>query len=373
MLIGVPKEIKNHEYRVGIIPANVRELTARGHSVFIETLAGAKAGFTDELYRLAGAIVLPSAEEVFEKAQLIVKVKEPQPNECKYFKKDQILFAFLHLAADPTQAQLLRDTECAAIAYETVTDDKGNLPLLTPMSEIAGRISIQVGARFLEKIEGGRGILLGGVPGVSAAKVLVLGGGAAGTQALRMAIGMGADLHVFDKSLARLRELDAHFEGRINTHFSSRDAIEQHLMNADLVIGAILVPGGATPKIVTREMINKMRPGSVLVDLSIDQGGAFETSRPTTFSEPTYTVQDVIHYCVTNMPAAVPRTAAVALNNATLPFILELAEKGLERAILENSHLLAGLNIYRGKITHPRVAGALNQSYSDPRTLITNN
>ncbi len=370
MRIGVPKEIKNHEYRVGLIPANVRELTGRGHTVIIEKEAGRAVGFLDEHYQSSGAKIANSKEEVFEQSEMIVKVKEPQPEECKLLKADQIIFCFLHLAANPVVTDLLLKSGAIAFAYETVTDTQGGLPLLTPMSEIAGRLSIQVGARYLEKMEGGRGVLLSGVPGVGAAKVVILGGGVAGTQALRMALGMGADVFVFDNSLKRLRELDAHFESRVNTCFATGENIERHLSNADLIIGAVLVHGGSAPKIVSRALLKKMRTGSVVVDLSIDQGGCLESSRPTTYSDPTYIEEGIVHYCVTNMPASVPRTSATALNNATSPFIISLADKGYREACLSNAHLLMGLNIYKGKITYKAVAEALGKPYSAVLDLI---
>lgn len=371
MLIGVPKEIKNHEYRVGMVPASVRELIHHGHKVIVETKAGEGIGITDNDYLAVGATIAKTAAEVFDQAELIVKVKELQPQECKLLHAGQLLFTYLHLAPDPEQTKLLLESDCIAIAYETVTDERGGLPLLSPMSEVAGRMSIQAGAHCLEKAQGGNGVLLGGVPGVEAGKVVVLGGGVVGTNAVRMAMGMEADVTVIDKSLNRLKELDFQFGSKINTIYATRDAIEKYVLDADLVIGAVLVPGAAAPKLVTHEMLRKMRSGSVVVDVAIDQGGCFETSKPTTHTHPTYVVDGVVHYCVTNMPGAVARTATFALNNATLPFIMALASKGLKRALQDDKHLLNGLNIYRKKLVHPAVASALNLSYSPAMEVIT--
>lgn len=363
MRVGVPKEIKTHEYRVGLVPASVRELIHHGHDVVVETNAGAGIGFEDEAYRAVGAKVVGSAKEVFATADLVVKVKEPQPQECKMLRDGQVLFTYLHLAADLKQAKGLMESGATAIAYETVTDAGGGLPLLAPMSEVAGRMSIQVGAHCLEKEQGGAGMLLGGVPGVSAAKVVIIGGGVSGTNAARMAMGLEAHVIVIDRSLKRLYELDLQFGAKLHTMFATVDAIENHVMSADLVIGAVLVPGAAAPKLVTREMLRKMRKGSVIVDISIDQGGCFETSRPTTHAEPTYVEEDVVHYCVTNMPGAVARTSTFALNNATLPFTLALADKGARKAIAENRHLRDGLNVHHGKITYKAVADDLKLDY----------
>ena len=363
MHVGVPKEIKTHEYRVGLVPASVRELVHHGHEVTVETGAGVGIGFGDEAYRAAGAKVAASAAEVFAKAELVVKVKEPQPVEVKLLREGQVLFTYLHLAADPGQTKGLMDSGVVAIAYETVTDDGGGLPLLAPMSEVAGRMSIQVGARCLEKEQGGAGVLLGGVPGVSAGKVVIIGGGVAGTNAARMAMGLEAHVIVIDKSLKRLYELDLQFGAKLHTMFATMDAIERHVVDADLVIGAVLVPGAAAPRLVTREMVRRMRRGSVLVDVSIDQGGCFETSRPTTHADPTYVEEGVVHYCVTNMPGAVARTSTFALNNATLPFSLALADKGYRLALAEDRHLLAGLNVHRGRVTYKAVARDLGLSY----------
>ncbi|MBT8083778.1 MAG: alanine dehydrogenase, partial [Woeseia sp.] len=320
MKVGVPKEIKTLEFRVGMLPSGVRELVHDGHEVIVETNAGAGIGMTDADYRAAGAKISKSAEQVFKKADMIVKVKEPQLNECKMLRKDQVLFTYLHLAADPKQAKALIKSGTTAIAYETVTARDGSLPLLTPMSEVAGRLSIQAGAYSLQKANGGRGLLLGGVPGVAAAKVVIIGGGVSGTHAAEMAIGMGADVTILDRSVPRLRQLDAIYGGRIHALYSTKDAIDKHVTDADLVIGAVLVAGAAAPKLVNREHVKAMRPGSVLVDISIDQGGCFETSHATTHADPTYLVDGVVHYCVANMPGAVPRTSTFALTNVTLPF-----------------------------------------------------
>jgi len=320
MLIGLPKEIKNHEYRVGLTPVSVRELVANGHQVVMQTGAGLGIGEDDDSYQRAGASIADTAEQVFADADMIVKVKEPQPNECKMLRSGQVLFTYLHLAPDPTQTRLLQESDSVAIAYETVTDQHGGLPLLAPMSEVAGRMSIQAGAACLEKSHGGSGKLLGGVPGVAPANVLVIGGGVVGTNAIQMAAGMGAKVTVLDRSIARLRELDAQFGGHISTVYSTQSALEQQVANADLVIGAVLIPGAAAPKLVTRDMLKTMRKGSVLVDVAIDQGGCFETSKATTHQDPTYIVDDIVHYCVANMPGAVANTSAHALNHATLPF-----------------------------------------------------
>ena len=363
MLIGVPTEIKNNEFRVGLVPSSVREFIAHGHEVIVQQDAGVKIGFDDAAYEQDGAKIVRSAEEVYGQAQMIIKVKEPQHTECKLLRKGQLLCAYLHLAPDPEQARLLQESGCIAFAYETVTNHSGGLPLLAPMSEVAGRMAVQAGANCLEIINGGSGMLLGGVPGVAPAKVVVLGAGAAGTNAVRVAIGMGARVVVIEKSLDRLYHLDLQFGSKIVTVLSTADAIERHIQTADLVIGTVLVPGANAPKLVTREMVKGMRPGSVIVDVSIDQGGCFETSRPTTHENPTYIVDNVVHYCVTNMPGAVPRTSTFALNNATLPFLLSLANLGYKNAMLANHHLLNGLNIFEGKITHPNVAKSLKQVY----------
>ncbi len=364
MLIGVPKEIKNREYRVGMVPASVRELIHHGHRILVEAGAGEGIGITNELYVEAGATLAKSAQEIFEKADMIIKVKEPQPHECKMLREGQVLFTYLHLAPDLEQAELLMNSGCAAIAYETVTDQYGRLPLLSPMSEVAGRLSIQAGAHCLEKATGGFGILLGGVPGVAPAKVTVIGGGVVGTNAIRMAMGMEAYVTVIDTSLARLQQLDLQFGSKLNTIFGTKESIETYVCDSDLVVGAVLVPGAAAPKLVSREMVKTMRNGTVMVDVAIDQGGCFATSKPTTHDDPIYTVDGVLHYCVTNMPGNVPHTATFALNNATLPFIVELADKGCKQAILDNPHLANGLNVYKGKLTHRAVAHALEKQYT---------
>jgi alanine dehydrogenase len=369
MLIGVPKEIKNHEYRVGLTPASVRELNTLGHGVLVESTAGSAIGFSDQMYVDAGAVIVNSAEEVFAEAEMIVKVKEPQANECKMLRPEQFLYTFLHLAPDPEQARLLLESGAHCIAYETVTDNQGGLPLLAPMSEVAGRLSIQAGAHHLEKAQGGLGVLLGGVPGVMPAQVLVIGGGVVGMQAAKMAVGMGANVTLLDKSLPRLRLLDSEFNGRINCVFSTLDALEHFSQKADLVVGAVLVPGAAAPKLLTREMIKNMKKGAVVVDVAIDQGGCFETSKATTHQSPTYEVEGVIHYCVANMPGAVARTSTLALNMATLKYSQLIAAKGLA-AFKEDAHLRNGLNISRGQVTHPEVAGALGYAYADPSTVL---
>jgi alanine dehydrogenase len=359
--IGVPTEVKVHEYRVGLVPASVRELVHGGHEVVVQTGAGAGIGFTDDAYRAAGATILPDAESVFAAAELVVKVKEPQPAECAMLRPGQVLFTYLHLAPDPAQAEALMASGATAIAYETVTDAAGGLPLLAPMSEVAGRMAVQVGARCLEKEAGGAGILLSGVPGVRPGRVCIIGGGVVGSNAARIAVGMRARVTVLDKNLRRLDALDQEFGGSVATVYATMDAIEREVLRADLVIGAVLVPGAAAPKLVSRATVARMKPGSVMVDVAIDQGGCFETSRPTTHAEPTYVVDGIVHYCVTNMPGAVARTSAAALNNATLPFVLALAGKGWRRAMAEDRHLLAGLNVHAGRITHPAVASALGQ------------
>ena len=359
MKIGVPREIKVHEYRVGLVPANVRELVAAGHEVLVETSAGAGIGIMDADYEAAGARVVDTAEAVFAQAQLVVKVKEPQLTECAMLRPGQLLFTYLHLAADPGQADALIKSGAAAIAYETVTADDGSLPLLTPMSEVAGRMSIQVGAACLEKENGGAGVLLGGVPGVEPGKVVILGGGVAGTNAAEMAVGLQADVTIVDLSVARLRQLTIQFGNAIKTIYSTKESVESLVTTADLVIGSVLIPGAAAPKLVTRDMVRRMKAGSALVDISIDQGGCFETSRPTTHAEPTYIVDDVVHYCVTNMPGAVARTSTFALNNVTLPFVKALANQGYDLAIRGNPHLANGVNVHQGKIMHDAVAREL--------------
>lgn len=369
MLIGVPKEIKNHEYRVGLTPASVRELTSSGHHILVETLAGDSIGFTDELYEDAGAEILATTDEIFAQAEMIVKVKEPQPVECKKLRKGQILYTYLHLAPDAEQTKLLVESGASCIAYETVTDSKGGLPLLAPMSEVAGRMSIQAGAHHLEKAQGGLGTLLGGVPGVAPANVIIIGGGVVGTHAAQMAVGMGANVTILDRSLPRLRELDSEFNGRLNTVYSTLDAINSLSKESDLVIGAVLIPGAEAPKLLTRAMVSNMKKGAVVVDVAIDQGGCFETSKATTHEEPTYIVDDVVHYCVANMPGGVARTSTMALNNATLPFAVQLANKGLD-ALKDDVHLMNGLNVHAGQVTYQAVAETLGYDYVDPNTLL---
>jgi len=363
MRIGVPKEIKVHEYRVGLVPAAARELVEAGHEVLVETGAAAAIGVADADYTRVGARIAPSAEEVFAKSELIVKVKEPQPQECARLRAGQVLYTYLHLAADKAQAEALVRSGATCIAYETVTGLDGTLPLLTPMSEVAGRMSVQVGAFCLQKASGGRGILLGGVPGVAPARVVILGGGVAGTNAVEMAVGLRAEVTVVDRSVKRLRELSTVFGSALRTEYSTQEHIDALVIDADLVIGAVLIPGAAAPKLVTRDMVRRMKAGSVLVDISIDQGGCFETSRPTTHAEPTFVVDDVIHYCVTNMPGAVPRTSTFALNNATLPFARKLADLGWRAALKADPHLADGLNVHAGHVTNAAVARALGLSY----------
>jgi len=352
MRIGVPKEIKVHEYRVGIVPSGVMELVAAGHQVWVETAAGEGIGFSDADYTRVGARIASTAEEVFATADLIVKVKEPQLVECARLRDDQVLFTYLHLAADPEQTTALCESGATAIAYETVTAADGSLPLLTPMSEVAGRMSVQVGAENLQKASGGMGILLGGVSGVAPAKVVILGGGVAGTNAAEIAVGMKAEVTVVDRSAKRLRELSAQFGGRIKTAHASADTVDRLVVEADLVIGAVLIPGAAAPRLVSRDMVKRMKPGSVLVDISIDQGGCFETSRATSHADPTFVVDEVVHYCVSNMPGGVPRTSTFALTNVTLPFIKAIADLGWEKACEEDPHLAAGINVRGGRIVH---------------------
>lgn len=358
MRIGVPKEIKNHEYRVGLTPPAARELVVRGHEVLVEHLAGEAIGLHDELFARVGAKIVANAQELFARSDMIVKVKEPQPQEIERLRPGQTLFTYLHLAPDPAQTKGLLASGAIAIAYETVTDARGGLPLLAPMSEVAGRMSIQAGAHCLEIAQGGRGMLLGGVPGVPAAKVVILGGGVVGTNAARMAMGLEAHVTVLDVALHRLYELDLQFGAMLNTIYSTIDSIEEHVTAADLVIGGVLVPGAEAPKLITEKMVKQMRKGSVIVDVAIDQGGCAETSHPTTHADPTYLVHDVVHYCVANMPGAVARTSTFALNNATLPFTLMLADLGPEAAMRKNAHLRAGLNVYKHTLTYAAVAEA---------------
>ena len=363
MRVGVPKEIKIHEYRVGLTPGTAREYVAAGHSVVVETNAGGGIGASDEAYRKAGAVIAETAAEIFATSDMIVKVKEPQAREWVQLREGQIIFTYLHLAADPEQARGLMASGCTAIAYETVTDAKGGLPLLAPMSEVAGRLSIEAAGAALKRSAGGRGLLLGGVPGVVPARVVVIGGGVVGTHAARMAVGLGAEVTILDRSIPRLRELDEMFAGRVRTRFPTTEAIEQEVFAADVVIGAVLVPGASAPKLVTRKMLKSMQQGSVLVDVAIDQGGCFETSRATTHADPTYQVDGIIHYCVANMPGAVPLTSSQALNNATLPFGLAIANHGFV-AVTRDPHLRAGLNVHRGRITNKAVAESLGLSCS---------
>ena len=364
MIVGVPKEIKIQEHRVGMTRAGVRELAHRGHKILVETGAGHKIGHDNSDYIAAGATIADSAEVVFARADMIVKVKEPQPEECAMLREGQVIFTYLHLAPDPDQTARLLDTGAIAIAYETVTDAMGRLPLLAPMSEVAGRMSVQAGANCLEIERGGRGVLLGGVPGVTPGKVVVLGGGVVGGNATFIAAGMGAQVTVIDKSLPRLAELDARFSSLITTLYSTVDAVEDQVTSADLVIGGVLVPGAEAPKLVTREMVGSMKRGSVIVDVAIDQGGCCETSKPTTHADPTYVVDEVVHYCVANMPGAVARTSTFALNNATLPFIVRLADEGYKKALDADANLLSGLNVYKGQLTFEAVAEAQNRDYT---------
>ncbi len=365
MRVGCPKEIKNHEYRVGLTPASVREYVTHGHEVLIETGAGAGIAADDNAYRAAGAQIAKTAEEVFTRSDMIVKVKEPQPSEWAQLREGQILYTYLHLAPDPEQTKGLLASGVTAIAYETVTDERGGLPLLAPMSEVAGRLSIQAGATALQKADGGRGVLLGGVPGVQPGKVAIIGGGVVGTNAAKMAVGLGAEVTILDRSIPRLRQLDDIFGGRIQTRYSTVDALEDACFAADMIVGAVLIPGAAAPKLVSREMLTGMKDGAVLVDVAIDQGGCFETSHATTHSEPTYKVEGIVHYCVANMPGAVPVTSAQALNNATLFHGLQLADKGL-KALADDPHLRNGLNVHRGRITNRAVAEALGYEMAEP-------
>jgi alanine dehydrogenase len=363
MLIGSPKEIKANEHRIGLTPAGVRELVHHGHQVMIQSGGALTIGFADEHYQQAGAEIVETPEEIFERAELIIKVKEPQPGECAMLSPGQVLFTYLHLAPDPDQTRRLIESGSTCIAYETVTSEGHGLPLLAPMSEVAGRMAIQAGAYNLELTQGGDGILLGGVPGVEPAKVLVIGGGVVGINAARMAFGLGADVTLLDRSIERLTELEMLFGGRMKTVFSTADAIERYALEADLVIGAVLIPGAAAPKLISRELVKRMKKGAVMVDVAIDQGGCFETSKPTTHQEPTYIVDDVVHYCVANMPGGVARTSTIALTNATLPYALALADKGALSALQDDSHLRNGLNIHAGMVTYRAVAEALGYEY----------
>ena len=373
MRVGVPSEIKVHEYRVGLTPGTVRAYVAHGHQVVVQSGAGAGIMASDDAYRAAGAEIAATAAEIFAGCDMIVKVKEPQPSEWVQLRRGQLLFTYLHLAPDPEQAKGLIASGCTAIAYETVTDDRGTLPLLAPMSEVAGRLAIEAAGQAMRRSEGGAGILLGGVPGVPAGRVTVLGGGMVGTHAARMAVGLGAEVTIVDRSIPRLRQLDEMFNGRVRTRYSTLETIEHEVSIADAVIGAVLIPGASAPRLVTREMLKHMKPGSVLVDVAIDQGGCFETSRPTTHGDPTYVVDGIIHYCVANMPGAVPQTSAAALNNATLPYGLALANNGaaaLESSTETGRGLLAGLNVHEGKVTSQAVAESLNLEFVAPATAL---
>ncbi len=370
MRVGCPKEIKTLEFRVGLTPDSVLELTRVGHEVRVETNAGAAIDFDDDQYRAVGAIIVDTPQEVFENSDLIVKVKEPQLHECEMLHGDQTLFTYLHLAADKPQAEALAKSSCYAVAYETVTGDLGGLPLLRPMSEVAGRMSIQVGAACLQMAAGGRGVLLGGVPGVEAAKVVILGGGVSGYNAAQMAVGMHADVTIFDKSINKLEELDTIFGNRVQTVYSTSGAVAEAIQTADLVVGAVLVPGAAAPKLITRDMLGTMKKGAVLVDISIDQGGCFETSKPTTHEDPYYEVDGIVHYCVANMPGAVARTSTLALNNRTLPHVVNLANLGTKQALRSDSHLKQGLNVAEGWITHEAVAEDLAMKFKDPDDIV---
>ena len=366
MLIGVPKEIKVHEYRVGLTPDSVREFVAHGHDVVVETGAGAGIGRSDGDYSAVGARIANAAAEVFDRAEMIIKVKEPQAPERKMLRPGQILFTYLHLAPDPDQTRDLVESGAVCIAYETVVDGNGGLPLLAPMSQVAGRLSIQAGAYALERAHGGKGVLLGGVPGVAPARVVVIGGGVVGENAIMMALGMGADVTVLDKKVDVLGRLSGRFGSALKTVYATKASLEQYVLEADLVVGAVLVVGAEAPKLVTAETVRRMTRGSVLVDVAIDQGGCFETSKPTTHAEPTYVIDHVVHYCVANMPGAVPSTSTYALNNVTLPYALALADKGYRDALLENPNFREGLNVCRGQVTHQAVAHDLGYAYVDP-------
>ncbi|NVK13584.1 MAG: alanine dehydrogenase [Rhodobacteraceae bacterium] len=371
MYIGVPKEIKNHEYRVGLTPESVAELITNGHAVLVETGAGLGIGADDDAYRAAGAEIATNAAEVFAHAEMIVKVKEPQAAERAMLREGQILYTYLHLAPDPEQTKDLVNSGAVCIAYETVTDDNGGLPLLKPMSQVAGRMSIQAGAGALEKAQGGRGVLLGGVPGVKPGKVVVIGGGVVGFNAAQMAVGLHADVTILDRNPAVLEKLENHFEASAKVVYSTQAALEEEVSDADLVIGAVLIPGAAAPKLVSRDLIAKMKPGAVVVDVAIDQGGCFATSKATTHADPTYVVDDVVHYCVANMPGAVARTSTYALNNVTLPHAIAIANKGWQQALADNHHLLNGLNVAYGEVTCKAVADDLGYGFEDPRNLLT--
>ena len=370
MIIGVPQEVKNNEFRVGLTPGNVSGLCQQGHSVLVQRGAGSQIGLSDESYRIAGATLINSAAEIYSKADMIVKVKEPQPQECSMLREDQILFTYLHLAPDPIQTKALLDSGATCIAYETVTSMNGALPLLAPMSEVAGRMSIQAAASHLEKTHGGLGVLMAGVPGVAPAKVVILGGGVVGRNALQIAVGMGAEVCIFDRDIERLRQIDALYGNRVRTFYSDPLSVEREVCAADAVIGAVLLPGAAAPKLVSHEMVRKMKAGSVVVDVAIDQGGCFETSKPTTHADPTFLVDGVIHYCVANMPGAVARTSTFALTNATYPFVEVLANRGMMKALSINHHLRNGLSVHRGILTSEPVAQAQRLDYVSAEELI---
>lgn len=364
MIIGVPKEIKTLEHRVGLVPSSVKEFTSRGHTVLIETGAGDAINFTDDIYRASGAEIVGTAKEIFERSDMIIKVKEPQPQECAMLREDQVLFTYLHLAADPEQAKGLMDSGCVAIAYETVTGEDGrSLPLLQPMSEIAGRLSVQVGSYHLQKHTGGTGRLIGGVPGVKPAEVLIIGGGTSGFHAAQMATGLGANVTILEKNNERMRFLDEYFIGRANIIYSNTGSLEELIQTSDLIIGAVLIPGASAPMLIKKDMLSKMIPGTVFVDIAIDQGGCAETSKATTHGDPTYVVDNVVHYCVANMPGAVPLTSALALNHSVLPYALRLADQGWKQALNDNPNFLKGLNVCKGKITHQAVADALKLDF----------
>jgi alanine dehydrogenase len=369
MHIGIPKEVKNKEFRVGLTPEGVKVLTSSGHKVTVQSKAGQEIGFTDEHYQKAGATIAPSPKEVYE-AEMIIKVKEPQPSEFPLLKKGQILFCYLHLAPDPQQCRALIDKGVIAIAYETVTDNHGRLPLLVPMSEVAGRVSVQAGATALQMANGGKGVLLGGVPGVKPGNVVVIGGGIVGTEAMRMALGLGANVTIFDRSVPRLRELEHQYAPALTTLFSTPVHLEEALKEADLIIGAVLIPGKTAPKLITKKMLSLLEPGTVIVDVSIDQGGCTETSRPTTHAEPTYVVDGVVHYCVSNMPAACAKTATRGLTNVTLPYAQFIADVGYQKALKEDPHLRNGLNTCLGHVTYPAVANDLGYEYVDPMKIL---
>ena len=370
MLIGVPKEVKDQEYRVGLTPESASELVAHGHQVIVETQAGIGIGCSDAAYTEVGARIVAAAEDIFTQAEMIVKVKEPQESESKRLRPGQILFTYLHLAPDYRLTRDLIESGAICVAYETVEDKSGGLPLLTPMSEVAGRLSIQAGAYCLERAHGGKGVLLGGVPGVRPARVVVIGGGSVGSNALLIALGMGADVTVLDRNLMVLTKIAERYSPAVKTVYSTRHSLRQHALQADLVIGAVLIPGAQAPRLITAEMVRQMESGSVLVDVAIDQGGCFETSRPTTHTHPTYSVDGIVHYCVTNMPGAVPQTSTYALNNATLPYILRLADKGWRQALLEDPGFLKGLNICSGKVTYEAIAAIHGLDYHEPRGFV---